>query len=190
VRVGRGALLPQLLIDDALRSRRQLCTIQCCRHLQCDEWDLEHCCSQRRSSTSCSHIAAESWARYICRRPKCVACVDVSDCGGWFMGRGGNVLLPQLLIDDALRSYHQSCTGFQYCRHFHCVPCRLPLHHRHISMQPLRARHIQPSRRPIRMQLLRPRLVCQCIWSLAMLPLFRFDRLPATLHCHPQLRLQ
>jgi hypothetical protein len=99
------------------------------------------------------------------------------------------LLVPQLLIPDTLRR----CKWFyciQCCRHFYCVPCRLPLHHRHISMQPLRARHLQPSRRPSCMQLLRPRLVCQCIWSLAVFPLFRFDRLPATLHHHPQLRLQ
>jgi enterochelin esterase family protein len=45
------------LIADALRRCRW-----CCRysgHLQCYEWDMDHCCSQRRSILSCSHIAAE-----------------------------------------------------------------------------------------------------------------------------------
>ena len=108
-------LVPQLPIPDALRSSKWLLCIQYCRHLQCDECDLEHCCSQRRSIISCSHIAAESWARYI-RRRKCVVCVDVSYCGGCCVGRdgdvrvGGGVIVPQLLIPDALRRYKQ-----QYC---------------------------------------------------------------------------
>jgi len=45
------------LIADALRRFDSCC--QCCGHLQCYEWDMDHCCSQRRSILSCSHIAAE-----------------------------------------------------------------------------------------------------------------------------------
>jgi len=37
---------------------------------------------------------------------------------------------------------------FKYRRHVYSMPCRLPLHHRLISMPPLRPRIIQPCRRP------------------------------------------
>jgi len=72
--------VPLQLTPDSLCSYR--CLLQCCRHLQCDEWDLEHCCSQRRSRFSCSHIAAESWARYIRRRPRCALSVLMSVIAG------------------------------------------------------------------------------------------------------------
>ena len=74
--------MPQLLIPDALRRYTGWGLLQYCRHLQCDKWDLEHCFSQRRAVSLCSHIAAESWACYIRRWHKCVVLVDVSDWGG------------------------------------------------------------------------------------------------------------
>ena len=37
--------------------------LQCCGHLERDGRNLEHCCSQRSSIWSCSHIAAEPRSR-------------------------------------------------------------------------------------------------------------------------------
>ena len=56
---GQGGVLLTLLlllIADVLRSKRLL---QYCRHLQCEERCVDHCCPQRRPIKSCSHIAAE-----------------------------------------------------------------------------------------------------------------------------------
>ncbi len=55
---GQGGVLPTLLllpIADVLRRR----LLQYCRHLQCEERCVDHCCPQRRSIKSCSHLAAE-----------------------------------------------------------------------------------------------------------------------------------
>ena len=48
-------LLPLLLIAYALLR----CKWQYCGHFQRDERCVDHCCPQRRSLVSCSHIAAE-----------------------------------------------------------------------------------------------------------------------------------
>jgi hypothetical protein len=37
--------------------------LQCCGHLQCGDWNLEHCSPQPGSNFSCSRIASECWSR-------------------------------------------------------------------------------------------------------------------------------
>jgi hypothetical protein len=39
--------------------------LQCCRHLQCGDWGLEHCSPQPGSIWSCSRIASECWSRVL-----------------------------------------------------------------------------------------------------------------------------
>jgi hypothetical protein len=82
------------------------------------------------------------------------------------------------------------CRCSQHHRRLYRVSCRLALHHRHTSMQPLCTWLIQPLRRPSRLQLLRRRLIRQRIRPLDVRPLFRVQRLPAKLHHHSQLRLR
>ncbi len=41
---------------------------QRCGHFQCEQWTLEHCCSQHGSSLSCSDVASESRIGHIFRR--------------------------------------------------------------------------------------------------------------------------
>jgi hypothetical protein len=60
---GRDALLLLLPIADALRSC--IWRGKYCGYFQCDERCVDHCCPQRHSMLSCSHIAAERRTRDI-----------------------------------------------------------------------------------------------------------------------------
>ena len=164
---GRG-LLPLLLlpIADALR-RCKSRQFRYCGHLQCDERHLDHCCPQRRSIFYCGHVAAELRTGDIRRRPRCVVCVDGSDCKGMVCGEG-EVVGPLLLIAYALRRCQCRCC--QHCGHVDGMPCWIPLHHWFISLVlAVRPRHLQPFHRPILVRLLQPRHVCQHIRSLPVL---------------------
>jgi hypothetical protein len=76
----------------ALRSGpRHVHLLQCCGHLQCDVWSLEHCSSQRSSIWSCSHIAAESRTRdlrwwWYDVLPCLFSYLCLLWCAGWGMG--------------------------------------------------------------------------------------------------------
>jgi hypothetical protein len=76
------------------------------------------------------------------------------------------VLLLLLLIANALRRFILCC---QYSGHNYSMPCWVPIHHRFIFVLSVRSRLLQPIRRPILVQLLRPRHVRQHVRSLAVL---------------------
>ena len=100
-----------------------------------------------------------------------------------WLGRVVYVVLP--LIAHALLRWRWHCSG-----HIYRMPCWLPLHHRHVAMQPLRTWHIQPRHRPVSMQLLRPWLLRQRVRSVAVLFVRRTWRLHPALFRHPQLQLR
>ena len=111
-----GCWLVLLLIADAKRRYSWDCFSDC-GHLQCDERCVDQRQPQRRSTRSCSHIAAELRTGDLRRRPRCVVCVDYSDRKGMVCGEG-EVVGPLLLIAYALRRCQFRCC--QHCGHLQC----------------------------------------------------------------------
>jgi hypothetical protein len=105
---------------------------QRCGHFQCNQWPVEHCCSQRGSIQPCSDLTAESRNRHIRRR----FCRFVIFYSGFIVGRvayfvtGGRgagvcIGMKKARFEPPLRLLMPSCSKrcFQRCGHF-----RRPVH--------------------------------------------------------------